>query len=74
VSCDVCCRILKVLCRDLRLGSEFDFGQLAHNTPGYVGADLMALAREAAITAVNRSGQRSCLLAMLNCFIESVVD
>ncbi|KAK2187576.1 hypothetical protein NP493_161g02000 [Ridgeia piscesae] len=47
-------RILKVLCRDLRLGSEFDFGQLAHNTPGYVGADLMALAREAAITAVNR--------------------
>ncbi|KAK2139177.1 hypothetical protein NP493_6584g00000, partial [Ridgeia piscesae] len=54
VSCDVCCRILKVLCRDLRLGSEFDFGQLAHNTPGYVGADLMALAREAAITAVNR--------------------
>ncbi|KAI0229314.1 Nuclear valosin-containing protein-like [Lamellibrachia satsuma] len=46
--------ILKVLCRDLRLETDFDFEGLAHNTPGYVGADLMALAREAAITAVNR--------------------
>lgn len=32
----------------------FDFGHLAHMTPGYVGADLMALCREAAMCAVNR--------------------
>ena len=43
-----------MLCRDLRLTSEFDFKFLAHNTPGFVGADLMALTREAAMTAVNR--------------------
>ena len=50
------CRILEVLCRDLRLTSEFDFQFLAHNSPGFVGADLMALTREAAMTAVNRYG------------------
>ena len=43
-----------MLCKDLRLTQEFDFLHLARSTPGYVGADLMALAREAAITAVNR--------------------
>lgn len=59
-----------MLCRDLRLETDFDFEGLAHNTPGYVGADLMALAREAAITAVNRSGQRLCLLTMVNGFTE----
>lgn len=47
-------RILQVLCRHLRVTTDFDFGYLARNTPGYVGADLMALAREAAMTAVNR--------------------
>ncbi|KAL3872878.1 hypothetical protein ACJMK2_036059, partial [Sinanodonta woodiana] len=47
-------RILEVVCRNLRLEAEFDFMYLAKNTPGFVGADLMALAREAAMTAVNR--------------------
>ncbi|KAK6181387.1 hypothetical protein SNE40_009245 [Patella caerulea] len=47
-------RILEVLCRDLRLTPDFDFQQLARNSPGFVGADLMALAREAAMTAVHR--------------------
>ncbi|XP_052235407.1 nuclear valosin-containing protein-like isoform X2 [Dreissena polymorpha] len=47
-------KILQVLCRGLRLEAGFDFQCLAHTTPGYVGADLMALTREAAITAVNR--------------------
>ena len=48
-------RILQVLCRGLRLSLDFDFKYLAHHTPGYVGADLMALTREAAMSAVNRS-------------------
>lgn len=47
-------RILQTLCRKLRLPQAFDFCQLAHLTPGFVGADLMALCREAAMCAVNR--------------------
>ncbi|XP_020493941.2 nuclear valosin-containing protein-like isoform X1 [Labrus bergylta] len=47
-------RILKTLCRKLKLPEDFDYKQLARLTPGYVGADLMALCREAAMTAVNR--------------------
>lgn len=47
-------RILKTLCRKLKLPEDFDYQKLARLTPGYVGADLMALCREAAMTAVNR--------------------
>ncbi|XP_032145266.1 nuclear valosin-containing protein-like isoform X4 [Sapajus apella] len=47
-------RILQTLCRKLRLPQAFDFCNLAHLTPGFVGADLMALCREAAMCAVNR--------------------
>ncbi|XP_069117406.1 nuclear valosin-containing protein-like [Argopecten irradians] len=47
-------RILLVLCRELKLAENFDFDFLAKNTPGYVGADIMSLAREASMTAVNR--------------------
>lgn len=48
-------RILKTLCRKLKLSEDIDYGQLARLTPGYVGADLMALCREAAMCAVNRA-------------------
>uniref|UniRef100_A0A8C4IJG8 Nuclear VCP like n=1 Tax=Dicentrarchus labrax TaxID=13489 RepID=A0A8C4IJG8_DICLA len=47
-------RILKTLCRKLKLPEDFEYQQLARLTPGYVGADLMALCREAAMSAVNR--------------------
>ncbi|XP_058525208.1 nuclear valosin-containing protein-like [Ochotona princeps] len=47
-------RILQTLCRKLRLPESFNFCHLAHLTPGFVGADLMALCREAAMCAVNR--------------------
>ncbi|KAK0144893.1 Nuclear valosin-containing protein-like [Merluccius polli] len=47
-------RILKTLCRKLKLPEDFDYRHLARLTPGYVGADLMALCREAAMSAVNR--------------------
>ncbi|GCC37380.1 hypothetical protein chiPu_0015884 [Chiloscyllium punctatum] len=46
--------ILRTLCRKLKLPELFDFHQLARLTPGYVGADLMALCREAAMHTVNR--------------------
>uniref|UniRef100_A0A8C2UM77 Nuclear valosin-containing protein-like n=1 Tax=Chinchilla lanigera TaxID=34839 RepID=A0A8C2UM77_CHILA len=48
-------RILQTLCRKLRLPETFNFCHLAHLTPGFVGADLMALCREAAVCAVNRA-------------------
>ncbi|XP_038075303.1 nuclear valosin-containing protein-like isoform X2 [Patiria miniata] len=47
-------RILQVLCRNLRLSSDFSCATLSTLTPGYVGADLMSLCREAAMCAVNR--------------------
>uniref|UniRef100_A0A8C2Y8H7 Nuclear VCP like n=1 Tax=Coturnix japonica TaxID=93934 RepID=A0A8C2Y8H7_COTJA len=47
-------KILQTLCRKLKLPESFDFLHLAHLTPGYVGADLMALCREAAMCTVNR--------------------
>ncbi|XP_077196592.1 nuclear valosin-containing protein-like isoform X1 [Paroedura picta] len=47
-------KILKTLCRRLRLPELFDFHHLARMTPGYVGADLMALCREAAMSTVTR--------------------
>ncbi|KAM5301503.1 nuclear valosin-containing protein-like isoform 2-T2 [Glossophaga mutica] len=47
-------RILQTLCRKLRFPETSHFRHLAHLTPGFVGADLMALCREAAMCAVNR--------------------
>ena len=47
-------RILLVQCKALKLSGEFDFKAIAEKTPGFVGADLMALAREAAMCAVTR--------------------
>ena len=47
--------ILQVLARGLSLEPGFPFQDLAHRTPGYVGADLLALIREASLCAVNRS-------------------
>ncbi|NXR46817.1 NVL protein, partial [Hippolais icterina] len=47
-------KILQTLCRKLKLQESFEFRHLARLTPGYVGADLMALCREAAMGTVNR--------------------
>lgn len=46
--------ILRVLARRLRLSGDFDFRDLAKRTPGFVGADLAALIKEAAALAVKR--------------------
>ena len=47
--------ILRVLTRPLRLAESLDVSAIAHATPGYVGADLAALASEAAAAAVARA-------------------
>ena len=46
--------ILKVLTTELNLEQGFDLKILARNCPGFVGADLNSLCREAAIVAINR--------------------
>lgn len=46
--------ILKVLCKYLKLQKDFNFSLISRLTPGYVGADLLSLCREAAAAAVSR--------------------
>uniref|UniRef100_A0A915Q1G8 AAA+ ATPase domain-containing protein n=1 Tax=Setaria digitata TaxID=48799 RepID=A0A915Q1G8_9BILA len=48
-------KILEIVCRGLRLDESVTLQELARLTPGYVGADLKALSREAASCAVNRA-------------------
>ena len=43
-----------MLCRGLRLSEDLNLPKLAALTPGFVGADLMSLVREAAVHAVSR--------------------
>ncbi|KAJ5069938.1 nuclear valosin-containing protein-like [Anaeramoeba ignava] len=47
-------RILQVLSKKLRLEGEFNFLEIARKTSGFVGADLTALTKEAAVLAINR--------------------
>uniref|UniRef100_A0A8D8PPU3 Nuclear valosin-containing protein-like n=1 Tax=Cacopsylla melanoneura TaxID=428564 RepID=A0A8D8PPU3_9HEMI len=46
--------ILKVLTKDRKLSPEISLELLAERTPGYVGADLKALMRESALSAISR--------------------
>ncbi len=53
-------QILEIMSRGLNIAPTFDMRQLARMTPGYVGADLASLLREAAINAVNRILYQVC--------------
>jgi ribosome biogenesis ATPase len=46
--------ILEIVCGKIKLHPNVCLKKLARLTPGYVGADLHALVREASISAVNR--------------------
>jgi transitional endoplasmic reticulum ATPase len=46
--------ILEIHTRGMPLAAEVDLGRLAFATPGFVGADLAALCREAAMSALRR--------------------
>ena len=46
--------ILTKLTKGMRLRQEFPFQELVKWTPGYVGADLQTLCKEASIIAVER--------------------
>jgi len=46
--------ILKVMTRDMRVDADLNYHVLARKTPGFVGADLRSLTKEAAVIAINR--------------------
>lgn len=46
--------ILHILCSKLNLAADVDFFELANMTPGYVGADLHLLVKEACVLAIRR--------------------
>ncbi|MFI5271548.1 MAG: CDC48 family AAA ATPase [Ktedonobacterales bacterium] len=53
--------ILRIHSRDMPLASDVDLPELARITPGFVGADLAALCREAAMAALRRTFPRAAL-------------
>lgn len=46
--------ILKTMTKEMKLSGDFDYKVLARMTPGYVGADVRSLTKEAAVIAINR--------------------
>lgn len=48
-------KILQIICKDLQLEQPFNFDEIAALTPGYVGADLLALAMRASSLAIKRA-------------------
>uniref|UniRef100_A0A6A7GEH3 Ribosome biogenesis ATPase RIX7 n=2 Tax=Hirondellea gigas TaxID=1518452 RepID=A0A6A7GEH3_9CRUS len=52
--CDARCRIIEVLAKKMRLHGDIDFKLIARKTPGYVGADLSSVTKEAANLAIHR--------------------
>ncbi|XKL60145.1 hypothetical protein PGB90_001161 [Kerria lacca] len=46
--------ILQLLCSNLRLSDDVCLREISSYTPGYVGADLLSLIRESALSAVHR--------------------
>ncbi|ODV62333.1 putative AAA family ATPase RIX7 [Ascoidea rubescens DSM 1968] len=46
--------ILKSITKNLKISGDFDYKKLAKMTPGYVGADLKALATAAGLAAIKR--------------------
>ena len=46
--------IIRRMAAGMRLEGDFDFKAVARKTPGYVGADLRSLTREAAGRAIDR--------------------
>jgi transitional endoplasmic reticulum ATPase len=53
--------ILRIHSRDMPLARDVDLAELARITPGFVGADLAALCREAAMAALRRTFPRAAL-------------
>ncbi|KAL9180001.1 hypothetical protein ACHAXT_007971 [Thalassiosira profunda] len=46
--------ILRVMTKEMRVDDDLDYRALAKKTPGFVGADVRSLTKEAAVAAINR--------------------
>src|SRR5262249_8733634 len=53
--------ILRIHSRDMPLAADVDLAEVARITPGFVGADLAALCRESAMSALRRTFPRAAL-------------
>ncbi|HEX9057001.1 MAG TPA: CDC48 family AAA ATPase, partial [Ktedonobacterales bacterium] len=53
--------IMRIHSRDMPLDDDVDLAELARITPGFVGADLSALCRESAMSALRRTFPRAAL-------------
>ena len=53
--------ILRIHSRDMPLAADVELDELARITPGFVGADLAALCRESAMSALRRTFPRAAL-------------
>lgn len=58
--------ILKTVCREMPLSPDVDLNAVAEMTCGYVGADLSALSREAALQTMRHSQVESLILSFNN--------
>ncbi|KAL7581724.1 hypothetical protein ACA910_022264 [Epithemia clementina (nom. ined.)] len=47
-------KIIRAMTAGMRLSGNFDFRLIAKKTPGFVGADVRSLSKEAAVLAINR--------------------
>jgi len=47
-------KIIRTVTKAMRLDGDFNYKQLARKTPGFVGADIQSLAKEAAVLAIDR--------------------
>ncbi|KAI8827196.1 P-loop containing nucleoside triphosphate hydrolase protein [Fimicolochytrium jonesii] len=64
--------ILTNLTRDMPLDADVDFRKLAAATNGYVGADLSALCREAAMEAVRQSSASHLTAVPYSAFVKAL--
>mmetsp|Transcript_30424 Transcript_30424/g.51868 ORF Transcript_30424/g.51868 Transcript_30424/m.51868 type:complete len:1068 (-) Transcript_30424:96-3299(-) len=53
--------ILRVMTKEMRVDDSLDYKVLAKKTPGFVGADVRSLTKEAAVIAINRIFQSELL-------------
>ncbi|XP_056334330.1 spermatogenesis-associated protein 5-like protein 1 [Danio aesculapii] len=64
--------ILKCVCREMPLSPDVDLNTLAEMTCGYVGADLSALSREAALQAMRQSQMGACEAVSMQHFMQAL--
>lgn len=63
-------QIIKVLVRGVKTRGDLDLELIAKRTPGYVGADLHSLIKEAGNTAIGRAIEASDQLSLPDLYVE----